>query len=591
MEAAAPADAEAAGTPLTSWLSEQSLPASIAEAAAQAGIGSVEQLAAMSNPEVDGLATGAGLKKVVVMRLKHRLDSHRFAARTAARKQAAGQAEITARALVADGNTLAAARAMVLSPTTRSSDAQPEAEATHSPQVEQLQPMERPVSPPPQAQIPRSPREPSATNRGAVVSVSSFSSAHPRGQPEPEPEPEPEWRLEPATTPQPGTGSLPEAVPPPTTPGTAAQQTYDGLRDRIQHLERAAPVSFASVGVEIVPDPVKGVGSAADLEGEAAVLCDEMGLLRQRATKAGEPLATQATRLEPRLRSFASRALQLHSHASALQTESECKARRLQSAHDEKLEMEQAHREHRMHSESLEQLAEQKHAAEIRAMQVQVEEAKAALAEEASARAKEWAEASAMQEELEAKLAQRTEQLRRLQREFDMAGEQLDREFETQSSRLNATETDLAETETALAELGEENAGLREQLLQGQEQLMAVENDHRSTVEAMQRQMKSQAEALEHLRTEDSRVDAVEGSMTQLQGLNDQLLEALIEVRAENTALSGEALTQQMEEMQKMNSELNEALAAKNTQVSDPEPDASTLYPEPAGYRAKSRCT
>ena len=222
-----------------------------------------------------------------------------------------------------------------------------------------------------------------------------------------------------------------------------------------------------------------------------------------------------------------------------------------------------------MHSESIEQLSLQKHAAEIRAMQVEVEEAKAALAEEASARAKEWAEASAMQEQLEAKLAQRSEQLRRLQLEFDMAGEQLEREFETQSSRLNAAETDLAETEAAFAELGEENADLRDQLLGSQEQVLAIENDHRSTVETLQRQMQSQAGAMEALRQDDGRVDAAQGSLSELQGLNDQLLEALHDVREENRSLSSEALAQQAEELQRTNNELNAALGAKIAQVAE----------------------
>ena len=410
---------DAPSTPLAPWLAENSLPASIAEAAARAGVDSLEQLAAMSSRErvgeLEGVTGGAGLKKVEAMKLKHRLESYRFAVRTAARKQAAGAAELTARALVGDGTTLAAMRGLAPPPAVRAAPPglQPE------------------------------PEQPAAQQPG------------PEPEPEPELEPEPEWRLEPELAQLPAEAIPPTAAPqqqpqaqPAAAAESAAQQTYDGLRERIQHLERGA----SPVGAEALAEPPQaGVGSVVALEGEATALCDEMDLLRQRAARAGEPLATQATRLEPRFWAFAGAALRLHAHASALHTDVEGKARRLHTAHKEKLEIEQAHREHRMHSESIEQLSLQKHAAEIRAMQVEVEEAKAALAEEASARAKEWAEASAMQEQLEAKLAQRTEQLRRLQLEFDMAGEQLEREFETQSSRLNAAETDLAETEAAFA--------------------------------------------------------------------------------------------------------------------------------------------
>jgi SMC interacting uncharacterized protein involved in chromosome segregation len=148
-----------------------------------------------------------------------------------------------------------------------------------------------------------------------------------------------------------------------------------------------------------------------------------------------------------------------------------------------------------------------------------------------------------------------------------MAGEQVEREFETQSARLTETETNLAETEAALAELGEENAKLQERLLQSEEQQMALENDHRSTVEAMQQQMESQAKALEHLRTEDGRADSAEGSLKQLEALNDELLAALVEVRAENEALSHDEIVKQMDEVQRMNQQLNEALEAKNAQV------------------------
>ena len=552
-------------TPLGDWLSEHSLPASLADVA---GVASVEQLAKLSNAEIDSLATGAGLKKVVVMRLKRRLDSHRFAARATARKQAAGAAELTARALVADGNTLAAARAMVLSPR-QSTDApavmqQVEMQRLESLDASELSELAGSLSP--RAQIARSPRAPGQTKQSLAASVSSFSSAHPR-EPEPEPELEPEfqWHLEPADATQQRTHKMVEAVPP-LTPRTAAQQTFDDLRDRIQHLERAVPVSVSSAGSEIVRGSASAVGPRAELESEATVLCDEMGLLRQRAAqagKAGTQLATQATRLEPRLRQFASRALQLHSHVSDLYAENEDRARRLQSAHEKHLDMERALREQRVHSESLEQLAGQKHAAEIRAMQVQVEETKAALAEESAARAKEWAEATAMEEELQAKLAQRTEQLRRLQREFDMAGEQIERE-------LNEAETNLADTESALADAREENAKLKEQLLQSEEHQMIIENDHRSTVEAMQRQMESQAKALEHLRTDDGRAESAEGSLKQLEGLNDELLAALVEVRAENEALSHDEIVMQMDEVQRINHQLNEALEAKNAQARHP---------------------
>jgi hypothetical protein len=562
---------------LGEWLSEQGLPASLVDAA---GVATVEQLAGLSNAEIDSLASGAGLKKVVAMRLKRRLDSHRFAARSAARKQAAGAAELTARALVGDGNTLAAARAMVLSPRPSSDAPEVEAQQADMDQLESLDPSEpsQPVeslsSPLPQGQLARSPRAPGRTKQSTAVSVSSFSTAHPfEPEPEPEPEPELQWRLEPVDTLQQKTQVMPEAVPPQTL-GAAAQQTFDDLRDRIQHLERAAPLSVTSPVSQNTPSSSGGVGPRAEVESEATVLCDEMGLMRQRAGqagKAGKQLATQATRLEPRLRQFASRALQLHAHATDLYTDNEDKARRLQSAHEKNLEMERAHREHRIHSESLEQLAEQKHAAEVRAMQVQVEEAKAALAEESSARAKEWAEATAMEEELTAKLAQRTEQLRRLQREFDMAGEQVERDFETQSARLTETETNLAETEAALAELGEEKTRLQERLLQSEEQQMALENDHRSTVEAMQRQMESQAKALEHLRTDDGRAESAEGSLKQLEGLNDELLAALVEVRAENEALSHHEIVKQMDEVQRINHQLNEALEAKNAQVRHPQ--------------------
>lgn len=559
-------------TPLGDWLTEHSLPASLADAA---GVASVEQLANLSNAEIDSLAGGAGLKKVVVMRLKRRLDSHRFAARATARKQAAGAAELTARALVADGNTLAAARAMVLSPR-QSTDAPAVTQQVAMQRLESLDASESSElagSLSPRAQIGRSPRAPGQTKQSLAASVSGFSSAHPR-EPEPEPELEPEfqWHLEPADATQQRTQVMPEAVPP-LTPGTAAQQTFDDLRDRIQHLERAVPVSVTSAGSEIDRGPASRVGPRAELESEATVLCDEMGLLRQRAAqagKAGTQLATQATRLEPRLRQFASRALQLHSHAVDLHADNEDKARRLQSAHEKNLDMERALREHRMHSESLEQLAGQKHAAEIRAMQVQVEEAKAALAEESAARAKEWAEATAMEEELKAKLAQRTEQHRRLQREFDMAGEQIERDFEAQSTRLHEAEINLAETESALAEHREENAKLQEQLLQSEEHQMAMENDHRSTVEAMQRQMESQAKALEALRTSDGLADSAGASMEQLEGLNDELLAALVEVRAENEALSDGELAKQMDEVQRINQQLNEALEAKIAQVLHP---------------------
>ena len=85
---------------------------------------------------------------------------------------------------------------------------------------------------------------------------------------------------------------------------------------------------------------------------------------------------------------------------------------------------------------------------------------------------------------------------------------------------------------------------MRDQLLGSQEQVLAIENDHRSTVETLQRQMQAQAGALEALRQEDGRVDASEGSLSELQGLNDQLLEALHDVREENRALSAEALAQ-----------------------------------------------
>jgi hypothetical protein len=203
-------------------------------------------------------------------------------------------------------------------------------------------------------------------------------------------------------------------------------------------------------------------------------------------------------------------------------------------------------------------------------MQVQVEEAKAALAEESAARAKEWAEATAMEEELKAKLAQRTEQHRRLQREFDMAGEQIERDFEAQSTRLHEAEINLAETESALAEHREENAKLQEQLLQSEEHQMAMENDHRSTVEAMQRQMESQAKALEALRTSDGLADSAGASMEQLEGLNDELLAALVEVRAENEALSDGEVAKQMDEVQRINQQLNEALEAKIAQVLHP---------------------
>ena len=52
-------------------------------------------------------------------------------------------------------------------------------------------------------------------------------------------------------------------------------------------------------------------------------------------------------------------------------------------------------------AQKLEELEQQKHAARERTLQVEVEEAKAALAEEAAARAREWAESSSLQEQLE----------------------------------------------------------------------------------------------------------------------------------------------------------------------------------------------
>lgn len=130
------------------------------------------------------------------------------------------------------------------------------------------------------------------------------------------------------------------------------------------------------------------------------------------------------------------RALRLHAQAQALQSELDHKRRRLDAFHSEKLELQRMHEEHKMQSESVESLTQQRHSAAMASQQLEVEQARAALSAERAARDRERTEASALRGQLERRVAEKSGQVQRLQVEFEMAGEQIEREFEAQTKKL-----------------------------------------------------------------------------------------------------------------------------------------------------------